>query len=210
MKCYVFRDTLHLPTAQVLSFHKVLTRTPPLASSSRLSPPPRHLKDATPAPEMYTHVRPAPPPKKNLLPYPLKGWCTEQADRSSPLIPFYPSGFSNKCAPQAFNLWPLHLPAPQSCKKKKKLQKSPSSPDTCFPAMCFSPSFPLSLPLSRCRPMSFGACESQSVMTMRRVECCVKALYSFSALCEHCSWALSAPLSPRRPYSARGGEDGTL
>lgn len=134
------------------------------------------------------HARPPrAPAQKNLLPYPLKGWCTEQADRSSPLIPFYPSGFSNKCAPQAFNLWPLHLPAPQSCKKKKKLQKSPSSPDTCFHAMCFSPSFPLSLPLSRCRPMSFGACESQSVMTMRRVECCVKALYSFSALCEHCS-----------------------
>lgn len=66
------------------------------------------------------HARPPrAPAQKNLLPYPLKGWCTEQGDRSSPLIPFYPSGFSNKCAPQAFNLWPLHLPAPQSCKKKK-------------------------------------------------------------------------------------------
>lgn len=129
-----------------------LSQTPDTYPAPRLKlpslTPPRHLKDATPAPEMYTHVRPAPPPKKNLLPYPLKGWCTEQADRSSPLIPFYPSGFSNKCAPQAFNLWPLHLPAPQSCKKKKKLQKSPSSPDTCFPAMCFSPSFPPPLSLS--------------------------------------------------------------
>lgn len=114
-------------TCQLLKFSAFTNSwhvPPPLASSSRLSPPPRHLKDATPAPEMYTHVRPAPPPKKNLLPYPLKGWCTEQGDRSSPLIPFYPSGFSNKCAPQAFNLWPLHLPAPQSCKKKKK-KKAP-------------------------------------------------------------------------------------
>lgn len=177
-----------MPTAQVLSFHKVLTRTPPLASSSRLSPPPRHLKDATPAPEMYTHVRPAPPPKKNLLPYPLKGWCTEQGDRSSPLIPFYPSGFSNKCAPQAFNLWPLHLPAPQSCKKKKKSSRNLRAVLTHAFLPCVSlPPSPPSLSLSRCRPMSFGACESQSVMTMRRVESCVKALYSFSALCEHCS-----------------------
>lgn len=112
--------------------------------------PPRHLKDATPAPEMYTHVRPAPPPKKNLLPYPLKGWCTEQGDRSSPLIPFYPSGFSNKCAPQAFNLWPLHLPAPQSCKKKKKSSRNLRAVLThaFLPCVSLPPSPPLSLSLS--------------------------------------------------------------
>lgn len=111
--------------------------------------PPRHLKDATPAPEMYTHVRPAPPPKKNLLPYPLKGWCTEQGDRSSPLIPFYPSGFSNKCAPQAFNIWPLHLPAPQSCKKKKSSRNLRAVLTHAFlPCVSLPPSPPLSLSLS--------------------------------------------------------------
>lgn len=138
-----------MPTAQVLSFHKVLTRTPAPRLNLPSLTPPRHLKDATPAPEMYTHVRPAPPPKKNLLPYPLKGWCTEQGDRSSPLIPFYPSGFSNKCAPQAFNLWPLHLPAPQSCKKKKSSRNLRAVLTHAFlPCVSLPPSPPLSLSLS--------------------------------------------------------------
>lgn len=138
-------------TCQLLKFSAFTNSwhvPPPLASSSRLSPPPRHLKDATPAPEMYTHVRPAPPPKKNLLPYPLKGWCTEQGDRSSPLIPFYPSGFSNKCAPQAFNLWPLHLPAPQSCKKKKSSRNLRAVLTHAFlPCVSLPPSPSLSLSL---------------------------------------------------------------
>lgn len=68
---------------------------------------PWHLKDVMPLQNVRTRLPSLPP--KNLLPYPLKGRCTEQGDRSSPVIPFYPSGFSNKCALQAFNLWPLHL-----------------------------------------------------------------------------------------------------
>lgn len=52
------------------------------------------------------HTSPSPHPKTY---YPLKGRWTEQGDRSSPVIPFYPLGFSNKYALQAFNLWPLHL-----------------------------------------------------------------------------------------------------
>lgn len=68
---------------------------------------PRYLKDIMRQENVRTRL-PSPPPK-NLLPYPLKGRCTEQGHRSSPVIPFYPSGFSNKCALQAFNLWPLHL-----------------------------------------------------------------------------------------------------
>lgn len=150
MKCYVFRDTLHLPTAQVLSFHKVLTRTPaPRLKLPSLTPP------ATPegcdARSRDVHARPPrAPAQKNLLPYPLKGWCTEQGDRSSPLIPFYPSGFSNKCAPQAFNLWPLHLPAPQSCKKKKKSSRNLRAVLThaFLPCVSLPPSPPLSLSLS--------------------------------------------------------------
>ena len=111
--------------AQVLSFHKVLTRTPPLASSSRLSPRDTWRMQRR---SRNVHARPPrAPAQKNLLPYPLKGWWTEQGDRSSPLIPFYPSGFSNKCAPQAFNLWPLHLPHHRRVKKKKKKKKAPKN-----------------------------------------------------------------------------------
>lgn len=100
-----------------------LSQTPDTYPAPRLKLPsltPPATPEGCDARSRDVHARPPrAPAQKNLLPYPLKGWCTEQADRSSPLIPFYPSGFSNKCAPQAFNLWPLHLPAPQSCKKKK-------------------------------------------------------------------------------------------